>query len=78
MLSIIENAVDEVGAENCDSQALYDAAESYTLTIDGANRYSFSENKRWATDLYAVYEARAEEENLFRQHIEWLPVVTEP
>ncbi|MFO8011050.1 MAG: ABC transporter substrate-binding protein [Dehalococcoidia bacterium] len=78
MLSIIKNAVDEVGAQNFDSQALYDAAESYTLTIDGANRYSFSENKRWATDLYAVYQARADEEDLVRQHAEWLPVVTEP
>ena len=78
MLRMIENAVKTVGAQSFDSQALYDAAQSYTLTIDGWERYSFNETKRWATDLYAPYKVSADDETIIRQHTEWIPVVVEP
>lgn len=78
MFSIIQKAVETTGAGAFDSQALYDAAQSYTLTIDDWDRYSFSETKRWATDLYAAYEASEAEKAMVRLHTDWLPVVTEP
>lgn len=78
MLDLIAQTVKSVGAENFNSEALYETAQSYTLTIDGAPRYSFSPTKRWATNLYATYEARAAEETLVRLHKEWYPAVLEP
>ena len=78
MLDIIANAVETVGAANFDSQALYDAAESYSLVIDDIPRYTFGPNKRCSNDFYAMYEARADEENLFRLHTDWYPAVHEP
>jgi len=78
VLEIIKNAAETAGPENLDSQALYDAAESYALTIDGIPRYSFGTTKRYSTDYYTVYEARGAEEDIFRIETEWLPAVMEP
>ena len=78
LCNIIRNAADEVGPENIDSQAIYDAAITYTETIDGIDRYSFDENKRCSTNYYVIYEVRGEESNLFRADPDWLPMITEP
>ncbi|MBM3132975.1 MAG: ABC transporter substrate-binding protein [Chloroflexi bacterium] len=78
LLELIAQTVKAVGAENFSSETLYETAQSYTLTIDGAPRYSFSPTKRWATNLYATYEARAAEETIVRLHEDWHPAVTEP
>jgi hypothetical protein len=78
VLDIIKNAAETAGPENLDSQALYDAAESYALTIDGIPRYSFGTTKRYSTDYYTVYEASGAEEDIFRIETEWLPAVLEP
>ncbi|NQT74714.1 MAG: ABC transporter substrate-binding protein [Chloroflexi bacterium] len=78
VLDIIKKAAETVGPENLDSQAIYDAAESYTLTVDGIPRFSFSSTKRYSTDYYTVYEAGGAEEDIFRIEPEWLPAVMEP
>lgn len=78
VLDIIRNAAEMVGPENLDSQAIFDAAESYSLTIDGIPRYSFGTTKRYSTDYYTVFEARGGEEDIFRIENEWLPAVLEP
>jgi len=75
MFSIIADAAEAVGPQNIDSQALYDAATSFTLTIDGAQRFSFGEDKRRMIDMYGVYEARGAEKDIFRLHDEWYPTV---
>ena len=78
VLELIKNAVETVGAENFSSQALYDAAGSYSLTVDGVERFSYNETKRGVTNYLGVYEARAADKNLFRVEPEWYPVVTGP
>ncbi len=79
MLDIVRKAVEAVGAENFDSQALYDAATSWTYEYEGISDFnSFDENKRIAQNYYAVYELDAAEEDIFRVHKDWLPQVTSP
>ena len=78
MFCIIANAVKAVGPEHFNSQALYEAATSFTYSCDGVQRVSFNDEKRNATDSYAIYEARATEEDIFRMHDEWIPAVRNP
>ena len=78
VLDIVRKAADTVGPKNLDSQAICDAAESYSLTVDGIPRFSFGETKRYSTNYYTVYEARAAEEDIFRIEPEWIPAVMEP
>ncbi|MCP4611569.1 MAG: ABC transporter substrate-binding protein [Planctomycetes bacterium] len=72
MLNIIRDAVETVGAENFSSEALYEAAKSFSLTIDGVDRYSFDETKRTAINYYVMSEARGEEETIFKIS-DWIP-----
>jgi len=78
LLEIIRNAAEEVGPENMDSQAIYDAAVTYTENIDGIDRYSFDETKRCSANYYVIYEADGEKEDLFRVDPDWIPVITKP
>jgi len=78
MFSIIADAAEAVGPQNLDSQALYNSITSLVVTSDGVQRLSFGEEKRDAIDSYAMYEARATEEDLFRLHDEWYPTVRSP
>lgn len=77
MLEIIKTAAENVGPENVDSQAIYEAAQSFSMTVDGMSRFSFSETKRTAVDYLAIYEANGAAKDIFRAS-DWLPVVTEP
>ncbi len=78
MLEIIAKAVEVVGPENFTSQALYDAAESFSLSVDGTERDSFSSTKRTSLNYLGLYEASATEKNLVRVIPEWYPIVYEP
>ena len=78
MFEIIADAVEAVGPENFNSQALYNAAESFSLITDGLEKESFSETRRASTNYLAIYELRAAEKNCFRADPEWLPIVNEP
>ncbi len=78
MLEIIRDAVETVGPENIDSQALYDAAESFSLTVDGIEMFSFEgKTVRSVSDYYIVQEARDNEKDLFSVS-DWTPIVVEP
>lgn len=78
MLEIIANTVETVGAQNFNTQALYDAAVSYSQVINGVERANFSETKRNSLNFGVMYEARAAENDLFRLHEEWYPLVRSP
>jgi len=78
IFNIIADAAKTVGPENFNSKALYDAAESFSMTIEGIPRSSFGEDKRWMTDMYGIYEARDAEKDIFRLHDEWYPTVRNP
>ncbi len=78
MIEIIADAVETVGPENFDSQALYNSAVSYSRVVDGVERASFGETKRYSLDYFAIYEARSTEENLFNVDPQWYPAILEP
>jgi ABC-type branched-subunit amino acid transport system substrate-binding protein len=78
LFKIIADAAESVGPENLNSEALFSVAESFSLNLEGIEIASFNENKRYSTNYYAVYEARADEEDIFRMHQDWLPHVIMP
>ena len=77
MMEIIADAIATVGAEGFNSEALYQAAESFSLTA-GDLHFSFGPEKRTSIDGMAMYEVSEVDENMFRLHDEWVPVVREP
>ncbi|MFC2028047.1 ABC transporter substrate-binding protein [Chloroflexota bacterium] len=79
MLDLIAQTVESVGPGNFDSQALYDVAQSYSMTVEGIEGFfSFSETKRLSANYYAIYEARSTERDIFRADPEWVPISTGP
>jgi len=78
MLEIIRQAVESVGPQNFNSQALYNAAQSYSLNLDGIERYSFSDSKRFSTNYIGIYEFKAASKDIFRADPEWQEIVREP
>ena len=78
ILGLVADAVTAVGADNFNSQALYDAAQSFSMTLDGVDLFSFSKTKRTALNYMSMYEIRGSEKGLFRADPEWIPVVHEP
>ncbi len=78
MLEIIKDAVASSGPEGFNSDALYEAARSFSLSIDGVERYSFNGTKRTAVNYVGVYEVKADEKDIFRVDPDWYPVVSEP
>ncbi len=78
MLDIVRQAVETVGAENFDSQALYDAATSWSFEMEGIEDFcSFNETKRMSQNYYAVYEASGDDKTLYRMS-DWMYQVMEP
>ncbi|NQT74220.1 MAG: ABC transporter substrate-binding protein [Chloroflexi bacterium] len=77
MLQIIADAVEAKGPQGFSSQALYDAAKSFSLTIDDIT-FSFNDTKRTCINYYGMYEASAAEEDLFRADPEWLAITRAP
>lgn len=78
MLQIIKDAAESVGPKNIDSQAIYDAAQSFTATSDEMDLYGFSDTKRCSTNYYEVCKADKNERDLIRVDSAWLPLVREP
>ena len=78
IFEMIADAVEAVGAENFNSQALYDAAISYSLVIDGVERSGFTETRRYALSNYMVYRASATDEDIIRADENWIPHLVEP
>jgi len=78
MFELIAETVTAVGAENFNSQALYDVAQSFSVTVDGIECDSFNQTKRTSTNYMRIYEVRAAAEDFFRVGPEWVPVVLEP
>jgi hypothetical protein len=79
LLESIKDIAEAVGAENLDSQSLFDAAKSFSFALDGIEDFaSFDENKRYVQNYYAIYEVRADEKDIFRADSEWLEQVCAP
>lgn len=71
---ILRAAVAEVGAENFDSQAYYDAALDFNWSTEGlpARGYGFTETVRYARKDFRVYEWSAEARSLVGV-TDWIP-----
>lgn len=79
MLEIIRNAVETVGPENFDSQALYNAATSFSFSLGGIKEFAtFDENKRCVQNYYGIYEVDAAQKDLFRVDPKWYEQVFSP
>jgi len=66
MLDIIARTVESSVPENFDSQTLFKSAISYSLTVEGVPRFSYSETKRYLYNYFGIYEARSAQEDLIR------------
>lgn len=78
LIEIIKKAVETVGTENVDSQALYDAAQSYTVSVDGIDNWgNFSPAKRTFNNYDVFYEVSEADQDLIRIS-DWLARPTSP
>ncbi|MFO8101798.1 MAG: ABC transporter substrate-binding protein [Dehalococcoidia bacterium] len=73
MLAIIAEAASEVGAENLNSETLYQTAQNFSTDLNG-HEFGFSPASRNSFHSFGIYELRAEDKNLFRVVPEWISV----
>lgn len=66
VLEIIRSAAETVGPENVNSQTIYDVAQSFTLSLDGVQRFSYSPTKRTSPDRMAVHRVDAGAKDVVR------------
>jgi len=74
--NIIRQAVEEVGAENFDGQAFYDAATKFKATYKGFPEREFTATRRDLPREAGVYEWRADVEDIVRIS-DWLSGLVE-
>jgi len=73
-LQILKKAIEDVGAENFDGQAFYNAAVQFRTAWEGYPEWSFTETKRYLIDDVQIFEWKASDRDLVRVS-EWLPLV---
>ncbi len=78
LVDLIAKTSESVGPENLDSQSIYEAAQTYSLTIDGITRFNFSELRRDGKNYYAVHRASAVDKTLLLADDDWVPTVNQP
>ncbi len=78
MIELIREAVELAGPESFGPQAIFDAAESFSLKIDGVERESLSSGERNSINYLVMYELDAQRKDLFRVGPDWNPVVSVP
>ena len=76
-LEIIQKAVEQVGPENFNAQALHDTATGFETVGEGYKAWSFTQTKRHAVDYLAIYGWSAQEQDMVRKLGAWVPVVIE-
>jgi len=76
LFEILEKAVENVGADNFDGQAFYNAAEKFEVQYEGYPKWFFTETRRYLMGHAAVYEWSAEAEDRTRI-TDWLPLIEE-
>ena len=78
MLDVIRHAVENVGLQNFNSQTLYETAQSYSMTIDGIERFNFTNTKRHSNNHVLIYKASEAERDLVRVSEDWVPLQLNP
>ncbi|MFO8102386.1 MAG: ABC transporter substrate-binding protein [Dehalococcoidia bacterium] len=77
LLEAIRETVEEMGAEDFTSEALYDHLQSFSINFDGCH-HSFSQTKRTSNDYVNIHQLDAERKDFFLAHEGWIPILTEP
>lgn len=75
-LEILAKAVEDVGIENLDGQAIYNTAIGFSTTWEGFEEWGFSQTKRYSWNYTGIYEWSKEAEDLV-MITDWLPLVLE-
>ncbi len=78
MLEIVKETVEAVGPQKFNSEALYEVAQSFSLTVDGIENHSYTKTKRTSVNNIGMYELRGAEKDIFRIDPEWIPILYEP
>jgi len=79
ILDIIRETAERYGPENINAQTIYETAIDWSFAYEGLEDFNnFNETKRISQNYYAVYEASAADQTLYRAHTEWLPQVEAP
>ncbi len=78
MLEIVGNAIGDAGIADFSSESLYEAAQSYSKSIDERDAYSFSDTKRYITNEMGILKMDAGRKDLIRDDVNWYPVLSEP
>ena len=76
MLQVVQAAINEVGAENFDGQAFYNACLTTTIHIEGYPDMSFGETEREDLNYVKIYEWKADGERLVSRS-DWIPLIKE-
>ncbi len=63
-LQLLQQAIEEVGAENFDGQAFYDTAVNFETTMEGLEEWDFSATKRYCQNHGRIHEVNAATEDL--------------
>jgi len=77
IFALVATVVEDKGPENFNSTNLYEAAQSFSITMDGAE-HSFSETKRSSVNYIGIYELDSTEEDIFRFDPGWYPLSYSP
>jgi hypothetical protein len=73
-LEVARQAVEEVGLQNFDGQAFYNAAVKFSLTFEGLPPAGFTQTSRVFQHYVAIHEWRADVQSMVRIS-DWMPVV---
>ena len=81
MIELIKDTVAKFGAEDFSSELLFKNAQTFSITVDGAE-HSYSPTKRTSSDSLTMYKVDASAptllEKFYRAEPDWIPVVYDP
>lgn len=77
-VSILAKTINDVGPQNFTPEALYDTANSFSMTYGGGAEWNFTETKRTAWNACGIYQVSAEIKDLIRIDPDWQPFIYEP
>jgi PKD repeat protein len=74
VIEIIRKAVEQVGADNFDGQAFYNALDGFETTLGGTRTYAYPDGRRYALQDTAIWEYSADAGDYIRVS-DYLPIV---
>ena len=72
---VLQQAVEDVGAENFDGQAFHDSATGFSTTWDGYQEWGFTDTKRYTWNYTGIYEWSAQQADIVRKVPDWVALV---